>query len=248
MFRGKQILAGVLLCLLSVFGFTAPVTAGPQQSSSTNYGVSEVNFGSGGELHACSTTYCSKQSAGELTVGNTASTNYQAQAGFNTDRQPLLEVAVTGGAVDLGTLSTTAVKFGSAGFSVRTYLASGYVVLITGQSPLVKNGGYSIPGLSSPTSSSQGTEQFGINLVANTSPSVGVNPVQYPDSTFSFGSAANGYNTANQFKFVSGDTIASSSKSSGETDYTMSFIENISTRTAAGAYAAHLDVIAVPTF
>jgi hypothetical protein len=59
-----------------------------QQSSSSSYQVNEVFFGTGGELNACSGSYCSKQSAGELTVGNTKGTAFQAQAGFNTDRIP----------------------------------------------------------------------------------------------------------------------------------------------------------------
>jgi len=247
MFRGKQILAALLLCLLTVFGFTADATAGQQQAKSTNYGVSEVNFGSGGDVHQCSTNYCAKQSAGELTVGNTKSSNYQAQAGFNTDRQPLLEVSVTAGGINLGTLDAASVKSGSIGFSIRNYLASGYVVLLAGQVPTTVTG-HSLSAISSADISRPGTEQFGVNLRANTSPAVGADPVQVPDSTFSFGAAATGYSTINSFKFVSGDTVASSSKSSGETDYTLSVIENINTNTAAGQYAGNLNVIAVSTF
>jgi hypothetical protein len=247
MFRGKQILAATILCLLSVFGFTADVSAGAQQSSSNNYGVSEVNFGSGGDVHVCSNNYCSKQSAGELTVGNTSSNTYQAQAGFNTNREELLEVSVTGGGINLGTLDATAVKSGSIGFSIRNYLASGYVVLLAGQAP-TSSSGHVITAMSSADISRPGTEQFGVNLRSNTSPTVGADPVQVPDSTFSFGAAAAGYNTQNNFKFVSGDTVASSPKSSGETDYTLSVIENITSNTAAGQYAGNLNVIAVSTF
>lgn len=58
------------------------------QSSSTNYKVEESFFGTGGELDASSTNYRAKQAAGETAVGNTASTNFQAQAGFNTTDQP----------------------------------------------------------------------------------------------------------------------------------------------------------------
>ena len=247
MFRGKQILAAALLCLLSVFGFTADVSAGAQQSSSANYGVSEVNFGSGGDVHDCSTSYCAKTSAGELTVGNTKSSNYQAQAGFNTNREELLEVSVTAGGINLGTLSSTSVKSGSIGFSIRNYLASGYVIVLAGQAPSTV-AGHTLTAMSTADISRPGTEQFGVNLRANTSPTVGADPVQVPDSTFSFGAAATGYNTVNNFKFTSGDTIASSPKSSGETDYTMSVIENIASNTAAGQYAGNLNVIAVSTF
>jgi hypothetical protein len=247
MFRVKQILAALLLCVLSVLGNTPTVHAA--QANSTNYGVSEVNFGSGGELHACSTTYCAKQSAGELVVGNTSSTNYQAQGGFNTNREELLEVSVSGTAIALGGLDPTAVKYGTSSFSVRTYLASGYAVIIDGSSPrTIAGAGHVLAPMSSADISRPGTEQFGINLVANTTPGVGSNPQQIPDSTFSFGAAASGYNTANNFKYVAGNTIASSSKSSGLTTYTMSVIENISTNTPPGIYNGSLVVIATPTF
>jgi hypothetical protein len=244
--RSKQILAAVMLCLLSVFSYTTPVMAA--QSNSTNYGVSEVNFGSGGELHACSTTYCAKQSAGELVVGNTASTNYQAQGGFNTNREEFLEVTVSGTPIELGNLSAGSTKFGSTTFSVKSYLASGYIVTVNGYAPRNKSSGYTLASMSSATTATTGTEQFGINLVSNTSPSVGSAPQQIPDSTFSFGTPATGYNTANNFKFVPGDTIAQSLKSSGTTTYTLSTIENISTSTPAGAYRTNLLINVVPSF
>lgn len=248
MVRVKQILAALLLCILAVFGSTNNVHAGTQQSSSTNYGVSEVNFGSGGDLHDCSTNYCAKTSVGELTQGNTASTNYQAQAGFNTDRNELLEVSVSSSIINLGTLSASSTKTGTGTFSVRTYLSSGYIVTIKGNAPTNSSGGHQLTPMSTADISRTGVEQFGLNLMANTTPAVGANPVEVPDSTFSFGAAATGYNTANTFKFTSGDTIASSSKSSGTTNYTMSVIENSATSTPAGVYKTNLVIGVVPTF
>jgi hypothetical protein len=94
-----------------------------------------------------------------------------------------------------------------------------------------------------------GTEQFGINLVANTNPTTfGANPVQQPDSTFSYGAAATGYNTANLFKYVKGDVVASSSKSSGTTVYTISYLYNISPVTDAGEYRFSHVLVATATF
>ncbi len=224
--------------------------AAAQQSSSSHYSVDEVFFGSGGELNACSTNYCSKQSAGEMGSGRSASTNYTAQTGFNTDRAPFIAFNVTGGSTDLGVLSTGSTATATATFSVKTYLAGGYVVQTASDpptntlpnSPMLHN-------LTSATASSAGTEQFGMNLVANTSPTTfGANPIQVPDSSFSFGNAAAGYNTANLFKYVKNDTVASSTKSSGETDYTISYIFNISNVTAAGEYQFHHVLVATSTF
>ena len=233
---------------LGVLAFALPASA--QQATSTNYGVDEVYFGAGGELNACSSSYCSKQSAGETAVGKTSSTNYSAQAGNNTNRNPYLEFTVTGAATDLGVLTTASAKVSTATFSVKTYLAGGYVVQTVSNPPTsVLPGNPTLQPLATPTASSPGTEQFGINLVANTSPTTfGADPIQVPDSTFSYGSAASGYNTANLFKYVKGDTVAQSTQSSGETDYTVSYLFNISNVTDAGEYTFNHVLVATSTY
>jgi len=236
----------LLLGLLIALGATGGVTA--LQASSTTYGVDETFFGNGGELNACSTTYCTKQTAGDLGVGNTKSTTYQAQAGsLITDRTPYLEFVVNNTNVNLGTLTTTTTATATASFYVKTYLAGGYVVI--NSSPGPQNNGYTMHGLTSATGSSIGNEQFGINLVANTSPTTfGAGPAQAPDSTFSFGQVSAGYNTPNLFKYVNGDTVAFSNSSSGETDYTVSYIYNISNITPGGTYILQHNLVATSTF
>lgn len=84
----KGALARILSAGLAVIVVAVCPLAFAAQSNSTHYSVDEVYFGTGGELNACSTNYCSKQSAGETGVGATSSTNYKSQAGFNTDRTP----------------------------------------------------------------------------------------------------------------------------------------------------------------
>lgn len=225
-----------------------------QQSSSAHYQVGEVYFGTGGELNACSSSYCSKQSAGETGVGNTSSTNYQAQAGFNTDRTPYIQFIVTGGTTDLGVLTTASAKTATGTFSVKTYLAGGYVVQTASDPPTSNLPTHPIiAGLASPTASSSGSEQFGINLVANTTvcgapTNYGANPIQVPSGTFSFGQVSSGYNTCGLFKYVKGDTVAYSTRSSGETDYTISYLFNISNITAAGAYQFNHVLVATSTY
>jgi hypothetical protein len=241
----------MLTLLLLVTNSSAVFAA---QSSSTHYEVNEVYFGAGGDLNDCSADYCAKTSAGDLTVGNTKSADYQAQGGFNTDRTPSLTFTVTAGSTDLGYLSTSATKTATATFSVKTYLASGYVVQIMSNSPIDNLPGHHLLNpLATPTASSTGVEQFGINLVANTTAcgaptTFGANPIQVPSSSFSYGTAASGYNTCGLFKYVNGDTIALSNKSSGETDYTMSFIFNISNVTPDGFYAYNGVLVATSTF
>lgn len=235
----------VALAILVSFGWTGMALAA--QSSSTNYSVNEVFFGTGGSLHDCSTNYCAKLSVGETGVGNTSSTNYQAQAGFNTDRTPFLEFKVSNTNVDVGVLTSSTTKTATATFSVKSYLSSGYVVKQTSPGPT--NGSYTLAGIPTAASSAPGTEQFGVNLVANTSPvNFGSNPVQSPDATFGKGVVASGYNTPNKYKYVQNDTVAYSDSSSGETDYTISYIFNVSNLTAGGTYTLYHVLVATATF
>ncbi len=237
----KEVAAIVALLMMM------PAVASAAQSSSSNYQVNEVFFGAGGALHVCSSNYCAKESAGETGVGSTSSSNYKAHGGFNTDRMPFLQFVVNGTNTDIGVLSTSSTATTTGTFSVKNYLSSGYQVVTVSNPPQYNT--YTMHNLTSPSASVPGTEQFGINLVHNTSPtSFGANPAQVPSSAFSFGQAASGYNTANQYKYVPGDTIAYSNSSSGETDYTISYIYNISNITPGGTYDFKDILVATATF
>jgi len=230
-----------LLCIVSVPAFA--------QSASNNYKVEESFFGAGGELDASSAHYKAKQSLGETAVGNAASAHYQFQGGFNTTDQPLLEFAVNGGTFDMGILDAISTGAVQTTFSIRNYLSNGYTVLIKGAVPSTTAGSsHTLTALTSPTGSSPGSEQFGVNLAANTNPSIGAAPAQSPDSSFSFGSATTDYANPNLFKFIDGDTIAYSPSSSGQTNYTISLIANISRDTPAGQYGGVFNLQVIPTF
>jgi hypothetical protein len=252
--RGLLATAGVLLAILPAIGLG---TASAQQAVSPSYMVNEVFFGTGGELEACSadgngdgTSYCSKQSAGETAVGETVSPSYKAQGGFNTNREEYLEFVVTPSQTDLGVLSTTAASVANGSFYIKNYMSNGYVVHTTSDPP--RSGGsnaYTLTALASPTGSIPGTEQFGMNLVANTAPyASGASPVQVPDSTFSFGTVAAGYNTANAYKYAKGDIVASSTKETGQTNYTVTYLFNISNTTPAGQYTFNHNLVVTSTF
>jgi hypothetical protein len=228
-------------CAVLIGGSTAYA-----QSSSTNYKVEETYFGNGGELNACSSAYCAKQSAGETAVGRTSGASYEAWAGFNTTDAPFLEFSVAAGSVDLGNLDTSTTATASTTFRVRTYLASGYVVTAAGLPPTY--GPSTIDPLASPTASSAGTEQFGMNLRDNATPNVGADKQQIPDASFSFGQVSSDYNTPDLFKYLQGDTIAYSNNSSGETVYTVSYILNTGPITPAGQYVTDQIFVATATF
>lgn len=223
------------------------------ESSSSNYSIDRVFFGAGGELEACSGSYCAKQTAGEIAAGHVAGSAFRANAGFNVEREPYLAFSVAGNTTDLGYLSEFGTATTTATFAVKTYLASGYVVTLASDPPTnTGTSGHILAAPSTPAGPAIGTEQFGINLVHNDSPAsldlVSSGPVQVPDNTFSFGQVAAGYNTTNQYKYVKGDTIAYSDRSTGETDFTISFIYNISNLTPNGEYIYTGSLVATSTF
>lgn len=265
----KQKLALALLILIMAAAPAGQVLAGDcsrssdLQSCSTSYGVNEVFFGSGGELNGCSTSYCSKQSAGELTVGNTKSANYQAQGGFNTDRIPSLTFVINTTSLNVGTLTDSSTHVGTATFSIKTYLASGYQ--ITTNAPPPTNGSYTMATPVSATSPTTGTEIFGMNLIANTCPasapgsgpgsctgSLGANPSCQTSGFCNLSdiTIASNYNQADKFYYpTSGnDTLVTSTSSSDTTNYTISYIFDISKVTPGGTYTMNHVLVATSTF
>jgi len=235
---------GLILALQ--FTTVLPVLA---TASSSNYRVEEDFIGSGGLTDESSSNFHAKETIGDLAVGETGSANFQTNNGFTTTNDPTLSFLVTSSTINLGTLSSSSTATGTATFTVKNYTSWGYVVLTTSQPP--NNGsGHTLAPMTTAGASAAGTEQFGINLVANTSPAnFGADPVQVPSSNFSSGVAASGYNTANTFKYVVGDVIASAPKASGETDYTVSYIANVNnTTTGGGQYTGGHDLVVVGTY
>ena len=221
-------------------------------SSSTNYAINEDQVGGSGGTNSVSTNFSQINgdnggaTLGDTAVGNSASTNYQTNSGFNTSEAPALTVIVSTSSVNFGVLSSAATRSGTSLFSVKNYTSYGYVVQTIGTAPTYN--GRTIAPMAANAASSIGTEQFGINLVANTTPSVGTAATQVPDATFSNGAAAVNYNTVNSYRYVNGETIASATKDSGETDYTISYIINISATTPAGAYVMQQGLLVTGTY
>lgn len=257
--KTPRLLLFVLISITELF-FTVPI-ANAQTSSSTNYQVTESFFGTGGELDASSTTYKSKQSAGELTVGALRSSIYSAQAGFNTNRTPYIAMATLTSSVDVGVLDRANANVGSAQFWVKAYLAEGYVVQSYGGPP--SNGSHTLNTSASNFTSSPGTEQFGINLAVNTvagaktgtplvaMPNFGAAPTQAPDyaaEPFGFGQVDPDYMTANNFRYIDGDVIGLSARSSTDTTYTISYLFNMSPVTPAGTYSMSHVLVATATY
>jgi len=217
------------------------------QSISPNYQINEDFIGGGGLIESNSTNYSAQDTIGETGIGNSVGTNYQTNSGFQTTSEPRLSFTVDTSSINFGTLSIGSTATATSTFSVLNYTSHGYIVITSGSPP--SNGGYTLAGMGSTGPSSSGTEQFGINLKANTSPtSFGAEAVQVPDNTFSFGEAAANYNSANNYRYVAGESIARSVKTSGQTNFTVSYIVNASTTTAGGAYSGGQTLICIGTY
>ena len=120
----------------------------------------------------------------------------------------------------------------SGGFAITAYggpMAAGTNVI---DSPVI------------PTVSIPGTNQFGINLVANDSPMVGADP----DGIFANALAAPGYDQPNHYKYVPGDVIAYSANVSLMKKFTVSYIVNSSSSLRAGVYTTTINFIASGRF
>lgn len=218
------------------------------QSSSANYSIEEFFVGPGGATELDSANYSARASLGDTGVGNSTSANYQIYGGFTTTNDPYLELVVNASTIDMGVIDASTTGYGIGTFSVRSYLASEYTVFSDGGLPTNEQGD-TIDGIAVRAAHSQGTEQFGMNLTVNTDPAAyGANPVQVPDGTFSFGAATADYAVADEYKYVEGDAIASSATSSGQTDYTIAYVLNVSGITEAGLYTTNQTVVVTSSF
>lgn len=219
------------------------------QHSSPNFSIEESFIGPGGLIDAQSSNYGLRASLGDTGVGNSASTNYQVYGGYTTTAEEYLEFVVNGEVIDMGVLSDQTTASGEGTFYVRSYLANGYVVTTVSEPP-TNSAGNTLEPMASQGAPAAGTEQFGINLVANTLPEVfGSDPQQIPDNTFSFGYVADDYNDPNQYKYGVGDVVAQADSSSGRTDYTIAYIMNINLfTTEAGLYVMRHFLVATSTF
>jgi hypothetical protein len=249
-----------ILSALVVIAMLTPVVVSAQ-SSSSNYRVDESAFSSGSNFDANSTNFNAQGSAGLNAIGSASSTNFDVVAGLITPDVPFLEFYVTGATVDLGVLdpNTTASGAAQAGacscsFYVRSYVSSSYVVTTMSNPPTSEAGEVlDAKAVQAIPTVSASVEEFGINVVANTSPAIGADPDNQPDNTFADGVAAVGYDTPNQFKYALGDVIAraagtANTKAWGQTDYTISYIAKSGTLTPAGLYSMDHIIVATAVY
>ena len=174
-------------------------------------------------------------------------------------------VSTTGGVPDCSTATSGAVTFNqlfsptdtataTSQMAASTNAGSGYAITVNG--PTLTSGSHTIAAMSSAGVGVRGTSQFGVNLKANTittsNPAVGTEVAPAANGTNFKGQAATGYNTVDNFKFTSGDTVANSANGgAGPTDaqiFTSSYIVNVSGSQTAGTYTTTLTYICTATY
>lgn len=149
--------------------------------------------------------------------------------------------SVNGSYNDFGNFAVTQTKTTTTQFSGATNDPAGYNVFVLGTT--MTAGTHTITANSSPSPSTIGSSQFGINLRDNSSPNIGNNPtgvgtlLPTPD-----------YGTANNYKFQNGDLIASSPLSTDYNIFTVSYIVNISSSQEIGRYSTTMTYLAVANF
>jgi hypothetical protein len=244
----ERVLWKCVTCMLLVIAIisSGTGTAAAETANSAHYQVSQTEFGVGSTLQSCSSQYCAKASIGDMVAGTSKGSTSTAAFGSVTDSEPLLEVIVDPGVSNLGVLTTENTAFKTTTVQVRSYLSNGYVLQIVGDPP--KYGNHTLNTPSTPTAAQPGTEQFGINATANTIPNVGADPLQVPSGQTSFGTVNDTYRIQNKFKYINGDNVARSDSESGQTNYTISMIVNISNSTPAGHYSGDFSAVVIPTY
>ncbi len=148
--------------------------------------------------------------------------------------------SATGDFINFGELSTTATRIATLQFAAATNVDIGYTISFLG-TPLT-SGNNVIPAPAGSTSV-VGTSQFGFNLRANTSPSIGNNP-DGPGT----GVPKPAYNNPDHYNLVDGDTVASSPLTSDFTRFTASYIVNIAKSQPPGTYSTTNTYLATAQF
>lgn len=150
--------------------------------------------------------------------------------------------------------SPTDTAVATSQMAASTNAGAGYAISVNG--PTLTSGSNTVTAMNASGLGIRGTSQFGLNLKANTvltsTSATGAEVAPSANATNYRGQAATGYNTVDNFKFTSGDTVANSyNGGAGGTDaqiFTVTYIANVPGSQPAGTYTSTLTYICTPTF
>lgn len=142
-----------------------------------------------------------------------------------------------GNYTDFGEINPNQTLTAQSQMGVGTNASGGYAITVNGAT--MASGTNTIDPLVEPTPSMLRTNQFGINLVANSDPLVGQNP----DGASINANASPDYAQPNRFKFRDGDVIAGAPNVSLIRRFTVSYIVNASPELKAGVYTTTITYV-----
>ncbi len=165
----------------------------------------------------------------------------------------------TAGSVSFTTLfSPNYTSTATSQMAASTNAGSGYAITVNGNT--LQSGSYSITAIGATAASPvHGTDQFGMNLMANTTltatPAPGAAVTPASDGVNYFALPTTAYGTVDEYAFSSGNTVATSGYSTGTPTvgsdaqiYTTTYIVDVQGRQQAGTYTTTLTYICTPTF
>lgn len=151
--------------------------------------------------------------------------------------------------------SPTDTATASSQMAASTNATTGYIITINGTT--LTSGSNTIAGAgAAAVSSTRGTPQFGLNLRANATPAIGTDVAPAADGANYRGQAATQYNTADNFSFANGATVANSENGNAPgvgsptnaQIFTVSYIVNVPGNQPAGTYTSTLTYVCTATF
>lgn len=143
---------------------------------------------------------------------------------------------------DMGTLSHDSTLTAQSQMAAGTNATRGFVITANGET--LSAGTNVIDALGSPSSSTPGVNQFGINLTRNDELQIG----ELPEGSWTNAFASPKYAQPNKYLFVSGDPVAYSTNVSLMKKFTVSYIVNSSQSLRAGVYTTTINYIASGRF
>lgn len=212
-----------------------------------------TNPSTGGSFYARLQTFASNDASGPENDHGGLALSINGPINISTTVPPFLlfcgGVTITG--LDCGSVSGDYINFGDinshATSSAQSQLltttnaAFGYTISVNG--PTMTSGNNVIDELTTADVARPGTPQFGMNLVANVTPTVGANPTGP-------GNAAplSNYDQPDFFRYASGDSIATVNSADDYKKLTASYIINIPAGQPIGVYATTLTYICLANF
>lgn len=143
---------------------------------------------------------------------------------------------------DMGQLDPDSTLTAQSQMAVGTNASGGFAITANGTPPAAGTNVIDSP--TAPTESTPGANQFGINLVANNSPTVGNDP----EGIWTNAVTSPDYGVPNRYKFVSGDVVAYSPNVSLMKKFTVSYILNSRSDIRPGVYSTTITYIASGRF